>query len=53
LAKKQQQQQQQQPQCNISTNNNNNNKYNILQNDTLEEYGRHCHDDVIQFLGIF
>jgi hypothetical protein len=33
-AGKQQQQQQQQPQCNISTN-----KYNILQNDTLEEYG--------------
>jgi hypothetical protein len=33
-----QQQQQQQPQCNISTNNN---KYNILQDDTLEEYGRY------------
>jgi hypothetical protein len=41
--KKQQQQQQQQPKCNISTNNNNNNnnQYNILQNDTLEEYGRY------------
>jgi hypothetical protein len=31
--------QQQQPQCNINTNNNNNNKYNILHDDTLEEYG--------------
>jgi hypothetical protein len=32
--------QQQQLQYNISTNNNNN-KYNILQDDTLEEYGRY------------
>jgi hypothetical protein len=38
---KKKQQQQQQPQCNISTNHNNNNKYNILQDDTLEEYGRY------------
>jgi hypothetical protein len=39
---KKQQQQQRQPQCNISTNHNNDNKYNILQDDTLEEYGRYA-----------
>jgi hypothetical protein len=38
-AEKQQQQQQQQQQCNISTNNNN--QYNILQDDTLDDYGRY------------